>query len=279
MEYRLDIKVINDFKEKMLQNERAEATIEKYMRDLEKLRTFIDDEPVTKTHMIQFKQYLMEKYAVSSVNSILASINSFLREMGWYDCIVKSVRVQRESFRSSERNLTKQEYDRLLSAADNQKKRRLYYVMQTLCSTGIRISELKFITVESLHSQRAVVSLKGKTRIVLLPKALCRQLKKYIKERHIHSGPVFVTRSGRPLDRSNVYHEMQKLEKESGVEKTKIFPHNLRHLFACVFYQKVKNLPQLADILGHSNINTTRIYTKISCEQQSRQIDMLKLVI
>ena len=279
MEHRIDRNTMNRFNEKMLQNERAEATIEKYMRDLEKLRVFAGDEPVTKTLVIRFKQHLMARYAVSSVNSILAAVNIFFREMGWYDCIVKSVRIQSESFRSSERELTKQEYDRLLDTALRQKKRRLYYVMQTLCSTGIRISELKFITVESLHSQRAVVSLKGKTRIVLLPKALCRQLKKYIKERHIHSGPVFVTRSGRPLDRSNVYHEMQKLSRESGVEKTKIFPHNLRHLFACVYYQKIKNLPQLADILGHSSINTTRIYTKISCEQQSRQIDMLKLVI
>ena len=279
MEHRIDGKAINDFKEKMLQNERAEATIEKYMRDLEKLRRFARDEPVTKTQVIRFKQNLMEKYTVSSVNSILAAVNSFFREMGWYDCIVRSVRVQGEAFRSSDRELTKQEYDRLLDTALKQKKRRLYYVMQTLCSTGIRISELKFITVESLASQRVTVSLKGKTRIVLLPKALCRQLKKYIKERHINSGPIFVTRSGRPLDRSNVYHEMKKLSRKSNVEKTKIFPHNLRHLFACVFYQKIKNLPQLADILGHSNVNTTRIYTKISCEQQVRQIDMLKLVV
>ena len=151
--------------------------------------------------------------------------------------------------------------------------------MQTICATGIRVSELRFITVESLQDRQAKVALKGKIRTIILPKNLCRQLKKYIRERNIKSGPIFITRNGNPLDRSNICHEMKALSKMSGVSKGKIFPHNLRHLFACVYYQIEKDLFRLADLLGHSNVNTTRIYTQISSETQEKQIEMLKLVI
>lgn len=280
MVYQMDEEIIEKFRRKLIYEEKSMATIGKYMHDV---RCFFDfacnQQEITKSIVVKYKHFLIEKYAPSSVNSMLAALNCFFKEMGWYDCVVKSLKIQKESFRSSEREMTKQEYERLLDVARKKKNQRLYYVMQTLCSTGIRVSELRFVTVESLEVRRAKVSLKGKVRTVILPKALCRQLKRYVREKHIQSGPVFVTRSGRPIDRSNVYHEMKKLSEESKVEKTKIFPHNLRHLFACVFYQKIKNLPQLADILGHSNMNTTRIYTKISCEMQMRQIDMLQLVI
>lgn len=280
MSYQITEAMVEDFRKKLLYAEKSSATIEKYMRDLKSFCCYAGRQRViTKEIVMEYKQVLMQNYAPSSINSMLASINSFFKEVGWYDCIVKSLRIQRDAFRQQERELTKKEYYRLLEAAKKKKSFRLYYLMQTLCATGIRISELRFITVEALNTHQAKVSLKGKVRTVILPKALCRQLKRYIKEKKICSGPIFITRTGQPVDRSNICHEMKALSKMSGISRAKIFPHNLRHLFACVYYQAVKDLSHLADILGHSSINTTRIYTKVSSAVQSRQIDMLKLVI
>ena len=199
--------------------------------------------------------------------------------MGWYDCIVRSVKVQKQAFRAEECELTKEEYYRLLHAAREKGNMRLYYIMQTICSTGIRVSELEFITVESLESGRARVHLKGKTRTVILTEKLCRELRGYAKERCVRSGSVFVTRSGRPVDRTNILHDMKALCVSAGVSREKVFPHNLRHLFACTYYQVEKDLSHLADLLGHSSINTTRIYTLVSSEKQARQIEFLGLVI
>lgn len=280
MEHRIDEIMLTEFKQKMLDAEKSTATVDKYIRDLRAFKNYVGKEgAVTKAVVIEFKQLLMEKYAPASVNSMLAAISSFFKAFGWYDCIVKSIKIQREAFRSKERELSKKEYYRLLETAKCKKNKRLYYVMQTICATGIRVSELRFITVESLQARQAKVALKGKIRTIILPKNLCRQLKKYIRERNIKSGPIFITRNGNPLDRSNICHEMKALSKMSGVSKGKIFPHNLRHLFACVYYQIEKDLFRLADLLGHSNVNTTRIYTQISSETQEKQIEMLKLVI
>ena len=227
---------------------------------------------------IHYKEYLVQKYAPSSVNSMLAAVNRFFKEMQWFECIVKPLKVQRQTFRDKERELSKDEYFRLLNAAKMRNDMRLYYLMQTICSTGIRVSELKFITVQAIQSGRALVSMKGKTRMVLIPSALCRVLKRYIKERGIQKGSIFITRSGSPMDRSNILHNMKALCEMAGVDRKKIFPHNLRHLFACLFYKAEKDLSRLADLLGHSNINTTRIYTSVSGQEQARQIEQLGLV-
>lgn len=279
MEHQMTGMQMMQFQNKLIEDEKSTATIQKYLRDMKAFFIFTDGEAVTKDMVIRYKQHLVEQYAPSSVNSMLAAINCFLKEMGWYDCVVKALKVQRQAFRSKERELSKAEYYRLLKAAKAKKNTRLYLMMQTICSTGIRVSELKFITLEAVKMGQATVSLKGKTRTVLIPKALCRELKCYAKERNIQRGSIFITRNGNPMDRSNILHAMKALCQAAKVDRNKVFPHNLRHLFACLFYKVEKDLSRLADLLGHSNVNTTRIYTCVSGEEQARQIERLGLVI
>lgn len=271
---------IQMFCKRLVEEEKAKATISKYMYDIDTFCAYIGrDEEVSKERVIDYKESLMRCYSPNSVNSKLAALNSFFKEMGWYDCIVKSLKIQKEAFRSQNRELSKAEYYRLLEAAKNKNNMRLYFLMQTICATGIRVGELQFITVEALKEGRARVSLKGKTRTVLLPKILCRRLNAYAKEKRIRSGSIFVTSGGRPLDRSNICHAMKALCEEAGVQREKIFPHNLRHLFACTYYGMEKDLSHLADLLGHSNVNTTRIYTLNSEAEQARQIEVLGFVV
>ncbi len=280
MKHTISLALLGKFTEKMQEDERSKATIEKYLRDIRTFIAFVGgDGMIDKETVIAYKTYLLEKYAPASVNSMLAAINSFFKENGWYDCVVKAIKIQKETFRSGNKELTKEEYYRLLQAAKRKENQRLYMLLQTICSTGIRVSELEYITVEALHTRRAVVSLKGKTRTVILPIELCRELKRYIKERNIKSGTIFITRSGKPMDRSNIWQEMKELCEAAEVDREKVFPHNLRHLFACTYYQLKKDITHLADILGHSNINTTRIYTLVSGEEQEKQISMLGLVV
>lgn len=279
MEKQMTKEQIMQFQNGLLEDEKSSATIQKYLRDIEKFFLFTKQEAVTKDMVIRYKQYLMETYKPASVNSMLAALNRFFKEMGWFDCVVKAVKVQRQSFRCQERELTKAEYFRLLKAAKQQDNRRLYLLMQTLCATGIRVSELRFFTVEAVRSGRASVSLKGKTRTVLIPSDLGRELRCYAAARGIKKGSIFVTKSGSPMDRSNILHEMKALCGLAGVDRSKVFPHNLRHLFACLFYKAEKDLSRLADLLGHSNINTTRIYTCVSGNEQMRQIERLGLVV
>lgn len=271
--------LISKFRCSLIQDEKSRATIGKYLRDVHAFAEYIGQGTVCKEVVIGYKQRLMERYAPASVNSMLAALNHFFKEMGWYDCIVKSVKIQRQAFRSKERELSKEEYYRLLEAAKQRGDRRLYLLMQTICASGIRVSELRFITVEALKSGRAIVSLKGKTRQVLLPRALVKELKHYAKERKILHGSIFVTRTGKPMDRSNILHEMKSLCEAANVDRRKVFPHNLRHLFACLFYKASKDLSRLADLLGHSSVDTTRIYTCVSGLEQQRQIERLGLVI
>lgn len=279
MENRMERAHIVQFKTSLIEDEKSIATIRKYTKDVEAFFDFVGENAVTKEVVIRYKQHLKEKYKPSSVNSMLAAVNKFLKEMGWYDCAVKTLKVQRQAFRSRERELTKEEYFRLLKAAKDRKNMRLYLLMQTICSTGIRVSELQYITVQAVATQQATVSLKGKTRIVLIPSALCRELKNYAKENGIQSGSIFITKNGIPLDRSNILHGMKALCETAGVDRCKVFPHNLRHLFACLFYKVEKDLSRLADLLGHSNVNTTRIYTCVIGEEQARQIEKLGLVV
>ena len=279
MENRMTTEQIERFRAKLIEEERSEATIAKYLRDVKAFDSFVGGKAVTKEIVMQYKAYLKKRYKPASVNSMLAALHRFFREMGWFECIVKTLKIQREAFRSQERELHKDEYFRLLAAAKQKGDIRLYLLMQTICATGIRVSELPSITVEAVRAGRAIVSLKGKTRTVLLPAALRRELRRYIREKRIKSGSIFVTRTGKPMDRSNILHAMKALCDMAGVDRKKVFPHNLRHLFACLFYQKEKDISRLADLLGHSNINTTRIYTCVSGDEQQRQIDRLGLVI
>lgn len=270
---------LQQFQNKLMEEEKSTATIQKYIRDLKSFFAFAGKESITKDTAVRYKEYLKENYKPSSVNSMLAALNLFFKEMHWFDCIVRALKIQRQAFRPKERELTKEEYYRLLKAARIKKNKRLYLLMQTICSTGIRVSELQFITVQAIRNGRTTVSLKGKTRTVLIPSALCRELKSYAHSLSIQEGSIFITRTGRPLDRSNILHDMKALCQKAGVDRSKVFPHNLRHLFACLFYQMEKDISRLADLLGHSNINTTRIYTCVSGEEQARQIEQLGLVI
>ena len=270
--------LMQQFNNYLVNEEKAIATTEKYIHDVKCFMAWICGEEVTKAKVIEYKQKLIEKFAPASVNSVLSSINSFFRFVKWYDCQVKTIKIQRKVFTSKNKELTKEEYMRIVEAAKKKKNKRLYYLLQTICSTGIRVSELKFITVEAIVNRQAYINCKGKMRVVILTKQLCKMLKSYIKENNIKSGSVFVTKTGKPLDRSNIWSDMKKLCESANVDKEKVFPHNLRHLFARTYYSIQKDIVRLADILGHSNVNTTRIYTMETGEIHRTQLEKLKLL-
>lgn len=280
MEHYMNNDLIAKFEQELREEEKCTATIRKYMHDVSVFYHDVGEEAaVTKELVIRYKQKLVKRYAVATVNGILASLNHFFKKRDWYDCVVKSLRVQRAAFRSQERELSKEEYYRLLTVAREHGNKRLYYLLQTIGATGIRVSELPFITVEAVKNRRARVSLKGKNRIVLLPAALCRELQQYINEKKIKKGSIFITRSGKSMDRSNIFKAMKALCQEAEVDSKKVFPHNLRHLFACIYYKEEKDIAHLADILGHSSVETTRIYLTASSEEQEKQIERLGLVV
>lgn len=270
--------LIQKFKEYLIDEEKSSSTLEKYIRDITVFMEWCKETELSKSLVLEYKQEIIEKYAPASVNSILSSLNSFFAYNDWYDLRVKALKIQRQIFASKDKELTKAEYERLLVAAKQKKNRRLYYLMQTICATGIRVSELKAITVSAVKSGQATINCKGKMRIVILPKQLCKILKEYIKENNIKSGSVFVSKNGKPLDRSNIWSDMKKLCESAGVSKDKVFPHNLRHLFARTYYSIQKDVVRLADILGHSNVNTTRIYTMETGEIHRQQIQKLGLL-
>ena len=266
------------FKIYLIDEEKSSSTLEKYIRDITVFMEWCKETKLNKSLVLEYKQELIEKYAPASVNSVLSSLNSFFVYNEWYDLKVKALKIQRQIFASKDKELTKAEYERLLTAAKQKKNQRLYYLMQTICSTGIRVSELKAITVSAIKCGQATINCKGKMRIVILPKQLCKMLKDYIKENNIKSGSVFVSKNGKPLDRSNIWSDMKKLCESAGVSKDKVFPHNLRHLFARTYYSIQKDVVRLADILGHSNVNTTRIYTMETGEIHRQQIQKLGLL-
>lgn len=267
---------IQDYKNHLINEEKSRATVDKYIRDIDAFRNWANGRDVDKISVLEYKEYLISAYAPRSVNSILSSLNSLFDYLGWHDCKVKTLKIQNQIFIDADKELTKQEYMRLLKAAKSNK--RLYYLMQTICSTGIRVSELKYITVEAVRAGQATIRCKGKMRTVILPKQLCKILKGYINECNIKSGAVFVTKTGRPLDRSNIWSDMKNLCDSAGVVRSKVFPHNLRHLFARTFYSLQKDIVRLADILGHSSVNTTRIYTMESGDVHRRQIERMELL-
>lgn len=271
--------LIESFKNYLIEEEKSKNTIEKYIRDITFFMDWLCGQEVTKILALEYKKELCEKYAPASVNAAISSLNSFFCFIEWHDIRIKALKIQRQIFSSKDKELTKAEYERLLTAAKDKKNQRLYYLIQTIASTGIRVSELRYITTYAVHSGQAVINCKGKMRIVILPKELCKLLKGYIKENNIKSGPVFVSKNGKPLDRSNIWSDMKKLCETAGVSKDKVFPHNLRHLFARTYYSLQKDVVRLADILGHSNVNTTRIYTMSTGEIHRKHLEKLSLLL
>lgn len=265
----------------LYEEEKAVATIKKYICDLKKLQNYTQGREIDKRMMVEYKKYLLEdeKYRESSANTFLVAANCFFQFMGWQDISVKLFKIQKEIFSPIEKYLTKAEYKRLVRTAMEQKKIRLGMILQTICATGLRISELKYVTVESVKNGCISVRNKGKSRKALLPRKLQFQLKRYIDRKHIENGPVFVTSGGHAVDRSNIWREMKEICKLADVDDRKVFPHNLRHLFAQCFYALEKDIAKLADILGHQSIETTRIYIKSTGEEYLKQLEKMKLIL
>lgn len=259
--------------------EKAKGTIEKYRRDLNAFVRWAEKGPMSRQLAAEWKEHLLKRqYAPVTINSMLAALNGFLHFLGLDAYKVRFLKIQRRVFRRADRELTRKDFNRLLAAARSCGRERLSLLMETICSTGIRVSEVKYITVQAVGLGRAEISLKGKIRTILLPDKLCRKLLKYAKKRKIASGEIFLTKNGTSLDRRQIWAELKSLCAASGVESSKVFPHNLRHLFAVAYYQACKDIAQLADVLGHSSIETTRIYLMTSGEAHSRQLERLGLV-
>ena len=272
-------KMIAEFKEHLILEERSEITVEKYIRDVKAFAKYAQNNAVTKETVIAYKKHLQENYAVRSVNSMLASINSLFAFLGWHDLKVKSLKLQQQVFCPEEKELTKAEYARLCRAAERKHNERLNLILQTICGTGIRVSELQYITVEAVKQGEAVVNCKAKTRSVFIVKELKQKLLRYAAEQGIKNGMIFITKTGKPISRTNIWREMKALCGEANVNPQKVFPHNLRHLFARVFHGIEKDIAKLADILGHSNINTTRIYIMSTGAEHRRRMENMRLII
>lgn len=267
-----------DFRENLISEEKSEATIEKYLRDTNAFLRFTKGKVITKEQTVAYKSELQRiGYALRSVNSMLASVNSLLDFLGWTECKVKALRCQRQTYCTEEKELTKEEYMRLLEASSPYKQ--LHLMIQTICGTGIRVSELQYFTVEAIRRGEVTVRCKSKTRRILLPGKLKKQLLRYADRNRIGSGVIFTGKNGKPLDRSSIWRQIKKLCKAAGVKESKVFPHNLRKLFARTFYSIEKDIAKLADILGHSSINTTRIYIMSTGTEHRRKIERLGLVI
>lgn len=266
------------FAENLAEMERSDNTIEKYIRDVKRFTEYVGRQELSKSITVQFKEELRREMSPVSANSILAAVNNFLKFLGVSEYCVRVFRIQRRLF-SLKNELTASEYKRLVKTALNTKNERLALLIQTICATGIRVSELKYITAEAVRTGRAEIVCKGKFRVIFIPEKLRMILRKYAKEQGISSGTIFVTRGGKPIDRSNVWRDMKGLCEKAHVSAEKVFPHNLRHLFARTFYSLEKDISRLSDILGHSSISTTRIYTMESGENHARQVNLLNLVV
>ncbi len=283
-EHRMENRYLNEtltkrFVSYLYEAERRKGTIEKYRRDLRALTTWLGGNAVTKEQVVSWKEHLIaDGYAPTTINSMLAAVNSFFHFVGWEDCRIHHLRLQRKLFRDSEKELTRAEYKRLLAAAQTDSRWRLELLMETICATGIRVSELKYITVEAAAKGRAEISMKGKIRCILMSSKLSRKLLKYAKKQGISSGSIFVTRNGNPMSRRQIWAEMKSLCEAAGVAPSKVFPHNLRHLFARVFYESCHDITKVADMLGHSSIDTTRLYLRTTTKEQRKQLERMNLV-
>lgn len=279
MEQRIiTMEILEAFRQYLILEEKSHITIDKYLRDVAVFVKYAADRAVSKEIVLCYKSHLQERgYAVRSINSMLAALNCFLDYLGWRDCKVKSLRLQQQIFRSEDRELTKSEYLRLLNAAE--KRPQLKLILQTICATGIRVSELRYFTVEAIHIGEISVKCKNKIRTILIPAKLRKLLIAYAQKEKIRSGAVFLGRNGKPLSRSYIWAQMKSLCSVAGVKKSKVFPHNLRKLFARTFYTIEKDIAKLADILGHSSINTTRIYVITTGTEHRKKIERLGLVV
>ena len=272
-------KLLERFKAYLLDKETALATLKKYLADVKKFLVFCLGREITKEVLVDYKEWLVQKYAINSVNSMIASLNQFLNCLCLTNLRIKSVKCQKQMFLKNEKSLNRKEYHKLLNTAKIQKKARIQMIMETIAETGIRISELSFFTVNQVKKGKIEVRNKGKYRVILLTKKLKMKLLYYIQKYKIESGIIFCTKTGKAIDRSNVWREMKKLEEKANVLREKIFPHNLRHLFARIFYQETKNLVILAEILGHSNLETTRIYTMETIEKYQRLLEKIGVIL
>ena len=259
--------------------DRSPGTIEKYLHDASDFALWLGQRELTRETAVQWREFLLQQnYAPVTINSMLSAVNSLFKFLGRGDCRIRFLRVQRRTFREQSRELTRAEYQKLLDTAAEQGQERLGLLMETICATGIRVSEVRYITVEAAQRGRAEISLKGKIRTILLPAKLCRKLLKYARKQKTASGEIFLTRSGKPVSRRQIWREMKALCKKAEVEASKVFPHTLRHLFATLFYKVCRDIAKLADVLGHSSINTTRIYLMTTGAEHARQLEKLGLV-
>ena len=278
-ERRLSASILADYDRWLRQEERADATREKYLRSIRAFAAWLGGAAVTKDVVTEWKAYLVQqRQAPSTINTALAALNGLFRFLGWEDCRAKFLKVQHRIFRAPERELTRAEYARLLAAAQSSGDTRLALLMESICATGIRVSEVKYLTVEAARCGRAEVALKGKIRTILLPAKLCRKLLKYAKKQKIARGEIFLTTGGKGMDRRQIWAAMKQLCHKAGVVPSKVFPHNLRHLFATAYYRAYRDIVKLADMLGHSSIETTRIYLVESGAEHQRQLDRLGLI-
>ena len=270
---------IEQFEAYLHKEERSNGTVDNYIRNVRELAAWLAGQAVTKEQLVAWKDALQAKrLQPTTVNAKLAAIGCFLRVMGWQDCQVRFLRVQRRVFREKEKELTREEYEKLLAAAQQQGSARLALLLETICATGVRVSEVQYITVEAARRGRADVTMKGKIRTILIPNKLCRKLLKYAKQTKTASGKIFLTRNGTALSRKQIWAEMKSLCQAAGGSPGKVFPHNLRHLFATVFYRACHDIVKLADVLGHSRIETTRIYLVTTGFEYAKQLEQLGLV-
>ncbi len=279
MKHKITEKDIQGFAEFLRREERAENTAQKYLHDIRMFGVWLGEREVTKESVTAWKEHLCSQgRAAITVNSAIAALHSFFAFCGWEECRVKYLKRQQRMFRDTSRELTKLEYQRLVQAAEAREDLQLALLFETICATGIRVSEIRYITTEAAHNGRTEIRLKGKIRTILLPDKLAKKLIKYAKKQKIASGEIFRTRSGKTLSRRQIWGEMKKICKAAGVDKNKVFPHNLRHLFAKAFYKVSRDIVKLANVLGHSSIETTRIYLITTCEEHTRELDKMGLV-
>ncbi len=280
MEHMITTETIEAFRYYLQKEERALNTIEKYMYNVKLFYEWSQGRSISKEIVSEWKNHLSQVgYSAVTVNIALAAVHSFFDFVDWKECRVKYLKVQRQVFRDNSKELKKEEYTRLVNCANKKGKTRLALIIETICATGIRVSELKYITVEAIQKRRTDIALKGKIRTILFPNKLIQKLKQYIKKQKITSGEIFITATKKGISRKQIWSEMKQLCKDAGVEESKVYPHNLRHLFARVFYKASKDIVRLADVLGHSSIETTRIYLMTTGEEYARQLEELRFVL
>lgn len=270
---------VRAFERALHMEERAAGTIENYLRHVRRFAAFLEDRPVDRETVVLWKEELLSHgYDPASVNAMLVALNKYFAFMGWPDCRIKALRLQKKLFREEQRELNRSEYDRLLAAAHTHGKERLALLIEAICATGVRVSEVRYLTVEAAQNRKAVISLKGKIRTILIPGKLVKKLLKYARKNKIASGEIFRTRSGKGISRKQIWAEMKALCGKAGIAASKVFPHNLRHLFARIFYKVSRDVAKLADVLGHSSIETTRIYLISTGTEHARQLERLGLI-